>query len=73
MTRIVVPFGGMRLDRLAKKHMRTEGGGTVEALLSANPGLAASAIDGHIPAGIAIDTPEGYSPTAPAAPVLAWE
>lgn len=73
MTRIVVPFGGMRLDRLAAKHLRTERGGTVEALLNTNPGLAAAIVEGNVPAGQAIDTPDAYVPTIPLAPVVAWE
>ncbi|WP_374638649.1 tail protein X [Agrobacterium salinitolerans] len=68
----VVPYGGERLDRIAKKVLQTEREGTVEALLTANPGLAylASAI---VPAGTIIMVPEGFAPARAADFTLAWE
>lgn len=45
-----------RLDQIAKEIYRTEKGGVVEALLSANPGLAAVA--GAVPRGTVITVPD---------------
>ncbi|MDH0908802.1 tail protein X [Rhizobium pusense] len=68
----VVPYGGERLDRIAKKVLQTEREGTVEALLTANPGLAllASTI---VPAGTTIMVPEDFAPARNANFTLAWE
>lgn len=68
----VVPYGGERLDRIAKKVLQTEREGTVEALLTANPGLAflASAM---VPAGTTITVPEDFAPAGTADFTLPWE
>ncbi len=68
----VVPYGGERLDRIAKKVLQTEREGTVEALLTANPGLAflATAI---VPAGTIIIVPEDFAPARNADFTLPWE
>lgn len=69
-----VAFGGERLDRIAKKLMQTEHQGTVEALLEANPGLAASMHSGLVPEGTVIRLPVAFQPKAAAKPfTLAWE
>lgn len=68
-----VKQGGERLDHLAKALMRTEQDGTVEALLSANPGLAASIINGLVPAGTRIVVPEGFVARTTKAVTLPWE
>lgn len=49
-----------RLDRIARAVYGTEQGGTVEALLDRNPGLAAivAASGGFVPAGREIVVPE---------------
>nr|WP_306891916.1 tail protein X [Ancylobacter amanitiformis] len=53
---------GERLDRIAKAELGTEKGGTVEAILDLNPGLAR--LGPHFPAGTLIKLP----PRAPAGP-----
>lgn len=69
-----VAFGGERLDRIAKKTLQTERQGTVEALLDANPGLAASMQAGLVPAGTVIRLPAAFEPKVEAAAfTLAWE
>lgn len=71
MRRYIVTFGGERIDRIARAIYGTELGGTVEALLDANPGLAAHGP--IVPEGVVISVPETVV-TAPAAGhVLAWE
>lgn len=70
--RYTVSHGGERLDRIARKMLQSEREGAVEAILDANPGLAALALDGVVPAGAAVIVPEGF--TAPAtASIVAWE
>lgn len=73
MTRYTVKLGGERLDRLAKKLMQTEKRGTVEALLRANPDLAARLVDGVVPAGTVIEVPEAFVPDPVESFTLAWE
>lgn len=73
MTRYTVKLGGERLDRLAKKLMQTEQRGTVEALLLANPGLAALLVGGVVPAGTVIQVPEDFQPAPVQSFTLAWE
>lgn len=59
-----------RLDRIARAIYGSERGGTVEALLDANPGLAA--LGPQIPAGTWIAVPE--PPPAPDAELVRpWE
>lgn len=72
MTRVVVGYGGQRLDRFARVHLQDEQNGSVEALLKANPELADQVVDGWIPAGTAVLLPTDFA--APAAPklVLPW-
>jgi len=55
-TTFTVPFGGMRIDRLAAKVLGTANGGAVEQLLDANAGLAAVA--DLVPEGTVIVVPE---------------
>ena len=52
-----------RLDRIAKALYGSERGGTIEALLNANPGLAA--LGPLIPRGTRIDVPERPAPPEP--------
>lgn len=73
MTVYTVAYGGERLDRIAKKLMRTERLGTVEAILDANPGVADLIVDGLVPAGTALVVPEGFQAARQAAYTLAWE
>jgi phage tail protein X len=69
-----VGYGGERLDRIAKKLLQTEKLGTVEALLEANPGLAAAMQTGLVPAGTVIRLPAGFTPKSETASfTLAWE
>lgn len=68
-----VAYGGERLDRIAKRLMQTETQGTVEALLDANPGLAASMQFGLVPAGTIIRLPAAFTPkTETTSFTLAW-
>lgn len=69
----IVAYGGERLDRIAKKLMRTETEGTVEALLTANPGLADLLQSGFVPAGTLIKLPAIYVAQPKASYTLAWE
>lgn len=73
MTTYTVAYGGERLDRIAKKTMQTERDGTVEAILNANPGLAAKMDKGLVPAGTVILIPDDYQVEASATFVLPWE
>ncbi|WP_182085197.1 tail protein X [Aureimonas sp. ME7] len=45
-----------RIDRIAREAYGTEGGGTVEALLDANPGLA-DVVDA-VPVGLRLTVPD---------------
>lgn len=60
MTRQTIPVPQtIRVDRLVKAVYGSEGGGTVAALLDANPGLAALiGADAMIPAGTALVAPD---------------
>ena len=73
MTTYVVAYGGERLDRIARKIMQTERLGAVEAILDANPRLAAVASSGLIPAGTEIRIPPAFTPAPSASFTLAWE
>lgn len=74
MTSYTVPHGGERLDRIAKKLMQTERQGTVEAILAANPGLAALSSSGAmVPEGTVIQVPADYRPAPAQTFTLAWE
>jgi phage tail protein X len=69
-----VAYGGERLDRIAKKLLQTEKLGTVEALLEANPGLAATMQTGLVSAGTIIRMPAGFTPKSETASfTLAWK
>lgn len=68
----VVAFGGERLDKIAKKVMQTEQRGTVEAILSANPGLANSMTGNLVAAGTKLAIPEDFAPLDAASYTLAW-
>lgn len=68
-----VAYGGERLDRIAKKLLQTERRGAVEALLTANPGLAGIMNAGIVPAGTEIAVPSAFQPADTARLVLAWE
>lgn len=59
-----------RLDRLARRIYGTEQGGTVEALLAANPGLADAGLT--VPGGTIVETPE-VDLTPPDDAVKPWE
>ena len=59
-----------RLDRLAKRLYGTEQGGTVEALLDANPGLAA--LSPFVPGGTTLMVPE-VDTTPPDDLLRPWE
>lgn len=70
--RYTVAYGGERLDKIAKKTLQTERLGAVEAILSANPGLATLGSQGVIPAGTVIEVPDwSAKPSSPF--ILAWE
>ena len=68
-----VPYGGARLDRIARSLLQTEKQGAVEALLAANPGLSAKASSGFVPEGTTITVPVTFAPAADTGIVLAWE
>jgi phage tail protein X len=70
LSNYTVAAGGERLDRIAKAIYGTENNGAVEALLDANPGLAA--LGGTIPEGTVIAVP-GEVAAPDAGYVLAWE
>ena len=70
ITRVIAP-GGERLDRVAQELYGTERGGTVEALLLANPGLAA--LGPIIPEGVRLMVPERVTEPTSHAYQLAWE
>ncbi|OCP17423.1 MULTISPECIES: tail protein X [unclassified Ensifer] len=73
MSSYSVPFGGERLDRIAKAVLRSERDGAVEALLAVNPGLAEKIVDGFVPAGTIIRIPEAISTEPSPKTVLSWE
>ena len=68
-----VAYGGERLDKIAKATMQTEQRGTVEAILAANPGLAAAMTGLIVPQGTAIVIPENFTPADTGRYTLAWE
>lgn len=69
-----VAYGGERLDRIAAKLLQSERNGAVEALLTANPGLARSMGPGMmVPASTTIVVPTDFQPVETARRVLAWE
>lgn len=59
-----------RLDLLVAELMGTTEGGNVEAVLAANPGLAA--VGPIVPEGRTIEVPE-VPPVTPASPTRIWE
>lgn len=67
----VTGYGGERLDRIAKAIYGTEQGGTVEALLDANPGLAALGV--IVPEGTVLAVPPEVTPPDDGGYVVAWE
>lgn len=71
MNSYVVKFGGERIDRIARAIYGTERGGTVEALLDANAGLAAHGV--IVPEGTVIAVPAEVAAATDAGYVLAWE
>ena len=64
-----------RIDRLAKRLYGTEQNHNVEALLDANPGLAAIAArhSGHLPRGTVIDVPAPSISTVNTALTRPWQ
>ena len=70
MTSYTVPAGGERLDRIARALYGSERGGTVEALLDANPGIADLPV--ILPAGTVLAVPERVV-GGPAGYVLPWD
>lgn len=74
MTTYTVPYGGGRIDIVAKRLLQTEQRGALEALLSANPGLVSRLDAGFALEGEVIVVPEDFTAKAPSAGfVLAWE
>jgi phage tail protein X len=70
VTTYTVARGGERIDRIARKIFGSERGGTTEALLDANPGLAALGL--AVPEGTVLAVP--IVPEKPSATYqLAWE
>lgn len=69
--RFVVDEDGRRLDQIARELYGTERGGTVEALLDANPGLAALGV--IIPRGTELDVPLQPQLKPDAEPVRPWD
>lgn len=66
-----VAIGGERLDRIARAYYGTERGGTVEALLDANPGLAD--LGAIVPEATAIDIPAEVETKPATTFTYAWE
>lgn len=60
-----------RLDRIARKLYGSEGGGSLEALLTANPGL--SALGPFVPRGYVLTVPALPLPAANPAYQRPWE
>lgn len=71
MSSYTVAYGGERLDHIARKLYGTEQGGTVEALLDANPGLAA--LGPIAPEGTIIIVPAKVATPPSGSYQLAWE
>jgi len=70
VTTYTVPGDEERLDRIARAIYGSERGGTVEALLEANPGLAAHGP--FVPGGTVIEVPPAPEPVV-ATVVRPWE
>lgn len=69
-----VPYGGERLDRIADAIYGTALGGTVEALLDANPGLALLCYPtGDVPEYTELLVPDVQPVVEDDGIVLAWE
>lgn len=66
----IVPHGGQRIDQIAKAMLQTEQLGSVEAVLKANPGLAA--LGAIIPEGMHITPPVAFKAETTQAVVLPW-
>lgn len=62
---------GDRLDWVCFKYYGTERGGTVEAVLAANRGLADYGAD--LPAGLTIDLPDLPAPAAEVDTIRLWD
>ena len=64
-----------RIDRLAKRLFGSEQGGTVKALLQANPGLAALAArhSGFLPRGTEVAVPVAPAPSVNPALTRPWD
>ena len=64
-----------RIDRLAERLYGTEQGGTVEALLRANPGLAilAARHSGFLPRGTTVAVPPPPAPRPDPALTRPWQ
>lgn len=71
MTTYTVSEDYERLDRIARAIFGTERGGTVEALLTANPGLAD--LGPYLPRGTAITVPVLPDQTVDPTYVRPWE
>jgi len=62
---------GDRIDYICWKHYGTERGGTVEAVLEANPGIGA--YGPTLPAGLAITLPELTKPALAETVINLWD
>lgn len=62
---------GDRVDFICWKHYGTERGGTVEAVLEANPGIGGNGTT--LPAGLTIELPELTLPAKAEAVINLWE
>jgi phage tail protein X len=69
----IVPYGGMRLDRIAKAYLQTELLGATEALLEANQGLSDIMVDGTVPEGTAVYPPTVWEQPTTISNVVPWE
>ena len=69
----IVPTGGLRLDRIARRCLQTELLGATEALLEANPGLSDIMVDGMVPEGTIIQPPPNWEPETGVSSVVPWE
>lgn len=69
----IVPYGGLRLDKIAKAYLQTELMGATEALLDANPGLSDIMVDGEVPEGTAVYPPGNWEPETDVSTVVPWE
>lgn len=62
---------GDRLDWICRRHYGELFAGAVEAVLAANPGLAA--LGPVLPAGVEIEMPDLAPPVVVAKPIALWE